>query len=424
MSSLDLLSNMNRVQTPFIVAEIGGVSFGVYNSKNKNSYYSNEYYNKAITYPNFMESLSINKINGTVNTYTLRMVYAIRNGDDPNLLEKVFSKAKESRTIYLSYGDLSVPNYIYKREEALITDIKSDIDFSGSKIHYIIQCTSKGLLTASNKYSFPKRVAKPSDVIRELLYNNLYGLSDVFYGMKDKEKVLQKHLIPSDDVVTTIEAKLNVNILDYLEYLVNCMSPSSQQLKSILNSALYKICVIDDINDELGGPYFKIVRVSNNIQKDSLNVYTIDVGYPDKNIVLDFSISDDQVYSIFYDYSKKLDMPQYVQRIDNSGNIVSEYSPTLSNTRGLMKTTAVDKNWWTNLVNYPIRASITIKGLLRPAILMSYIYIDARFFGNQHYASGYYLITKQIDDISKSGYKTTLSLLKVGGEFIGNQSNN
>ena len=420
MSSLDLLSNMNSVQTPFIIADIGGVSFGIYNSNNKNSYYSGEVYNKGVTYPNFMESLSVNKINGTVNTYILRMVYAIRNGDDPNLLEKVFSKAKESRTMYLSYGDLSTPNFVYRKEEVLITDIKSDIDFSGSKIHYTIQATSKGLLTGSNKYSFSKRVAKPSEVIREILYNNLYGLTDVFYGMKDKQKVLEKHLIPSDDVVTTIEAKLNINILDYLEYLVNCMSPSSQDLKNILNKALYKICVIDDITDEFNGPYFKIVRVSRNIQQDTLNVYTINVGYPDKNVVMNFRIEDDQVFSIFYDYSKKLDMPQYVQRIDNEGNIVSEYSPTLSNTRSLMKTTAEDKSWWTNLVNYPIRASITIKGLLRPAILMSYIYIDARFFGNQHYATGYYIITKQTDDISKSGYKTTLSLLKVGGETIGN----
>ena len=70
------------------------------------------------------------------------------------------------------------------------------------------------------------------------------------------------------------------------------------------------------------------------------------------------------------------------------------------------------------MVNYPITATLKIKGLIKPAILMSYVYIDARFFGKQHYASGYYIITKQTDNIDSTGYRTTLSLLKVGGESI------
>lgn len=422
--SLDLLSDMYRVETPFIIAEIAGVSFGVYDASTKNYTYGNSSYNAlGVVYPNFMKNLTITKINGTVNTYTLNMVYAIRNGDDPNFLEKVFSKAKNDRTITLSYGDLSMPSFIYRKEEAIMTDIKSDIDFSGSKITYTIQCTSKSLLTNGTKYNFPKQFAKPSDVIVDILYNRVYGLIEIFYGMTNKAKVLQDQLIASDDIAVTIDAKQNIGILDYLQYLVNCMTPANQPQDTVIKDAMYRICVVDDTSDKYGGPYFKVTKLSRNIQPNTLDVYTINVGFPDKSVVLDFQIQDNQVFSIFYDYANKIGQPEYIQRIDNKGNMVSEYSPGFSNSKQLLRTTTADKLWWTNMINYPISATIKLKGLIRPAILMSYVYIDARFFGAQHYASGYYIITKQVDNISASGYRTELSLLKVGGETYGNQSN-
>ena len=88
--NLDLLSNMNRVETPFIIAEFGGASFGVYQTSSKNIVGSNNSLANTVgvMYPNFMKSLQVTKINGTINTYTLQMIYQIREGDDPNLLER------------------------------------------------------------------------------------------------------------------------------------------------------------------------------------------------------------------------------------------------------------------------------------------------------------------------------------------------
>ena len=408
--SLDLLSNMNRVETPFIIAEIGGVTFGVYDKNVRGNIL-------GVTYPNFMKSLTINKVNGTVNTYNLQLVYAITAGDDPNLLEKIFSKARNDRTIYLSYGDLSMPTYIYKREKAMIIDIKSNIDFRSSKINYTINCVSSSALASSANFNFPKRFGKPSDIIKELLYSNTYGLLEIFYGMKDKSLVLQNNLIASDDAAVTIEAKTNITPIQYIQYLVDCMIPNNQSALQVLNSAVYKINVVDDVSGVYEGPYFKIVRIADNIQKDSIDVFTVDIGYPDKSVVLDFSINDSEAYSIFYEYTKDVKQPEYIQRIDNQGNLISEYSPAFSNSDTLLRTTSEDKTWWTNMVNFPITATLRIKGLIKPAILMSYIYIDARFFGREHYSSGYYVITKQTDEISAGGYRTTLTLLRTGKVF-------
>lgn len=48
---------------------------------------------------------------------------------------------------------------------------------------------------------------------------------------------------------------------------------------------------------------------------------------------------------------------------------------------------------------------------------MQYLRLNVIFpGGNKHIASGLYIVTKQVDDISSSGYKTTLSLTKIGGD--------
>jgi hypothetical protein len=70
------------------------------------------------------------------------------------------------------------------------------------------------------------------------------------------------------------------------------------------------------------------------------------------------------------------------------------------------------------MTKYPIKASITIQGLLRPAMLMSYVRLNVIFpGGNKHISSGLYLVTEQKDRIDGSvGYKTTLQLTKISGD--------
>lgn len=65
------------------------------------------------------------------------------------------------------------------------------------------------------------------------------------------------------------------------------------------------------------------------------------------------------------------------------------------------------------MIKFPLTASITIKGLLKPVMLMDYIKINVVFYGNKHITSGIYAITGQQDILSGSGFKTTLSLVRV-----------
>lgn len=65
------------------------------------------------------------------------------------------------------------------------------------------------------------------------------------------------------------------------------------------------------------------------------------------------------------------------------------------------------------MTQYPISAELTIKGLLRPSILMTYLKVNVLFYGKPHIATGTYMITQQVDSLSSSGYKTVLTLKRI-----------
>ena len=145
-------------------------------------------------------------------------------------------------------------------------------------------------------------------------------------------------------------------------------------------------------------------------------MYEIDIGYPTANIVTSFTVNTNDAYTILYEYSKKIKQDEYSYRINDDGEYEYIYNPTLSNSVDLYRTTQADKNWWSQVTSYPISATVTLKGLLRPAILMTYLKLNVYFYGRKHNTSGVYIITKQEDSISSAGFKTTLSLTRIQGD--------
>lgn len=416
--ALNILSGTSRVEVPFIVVQIGDYTFGMYDKAKVNLEREGKYYAAIkITYPNYMESLQIAKVNGNLNSYTLTLVYPITEVDDPNLIDRVLSTVSSSRKIKFTYGDCSTPTFLYRDEEALITDVRTNMDIGSSRITYTIKAVSSSMTLASAVDDFPRyENMQPSELILALLREKSLGLTDVFYGMQDVEKVQQLKLIPRTDKSVTIEARSNINVLDYLNYLVSCMISTNDETNTIQGTAQYVLTVHDDISGKLDGPYFKITELQTQVASNSsIDEYVIDIGYPNKELVSNFTVDDDQAYAILYKYSKKVDRKDYVYRIDDSGALKEIFSPAISNSSQLLETTAADRNWWSQMTQFPIHATLTIKGLLRSAVLMSYIRVNVYFYGRKHSSSGLYVITKQVDSVSKRGYSTTLSLVRVGG---------
>lgn len=416
--STNLLSYPSLVETPFIVVTVGDYTFGYFNRKNIKQ---SSGILSHITYPNFMESLSVTKVNGTVNQYTITMIYQIQAGDDPNLLDKIFSSVGYSK-IKISYGDYSSPsfNQFYKEEEALITKIQSNVDFGNSRITYTISCTSSSMSIYATTLNFPYHKSyKPSDLIWQMLEQNVGGITDLFYGMKSEVLVRSLGLIASDDQAVEIQAKQDMDPLSYINYLVTCMIANSNSNAAILTDSSYYMTIHDDVYGEnsLNGPYFKVSKVTSNTSTiSSADVYEVDIGYPSDNMVTSFRLSDDNSWALLYKYSEQVDQQQnFVYRINSEGRIEQRYSPNISTNTSFI-TTPAQMSWWTKMTQFPVTATLEIKGLVRPAILMTYVRINALFYGQRHVSSGLYVITKQVDTVSKGGYKTTLTLLRVGGD--------
>ncbi|MBO7079922.1 MAG: hypothetical protein J6W64_08960, partial [Bacilli bacterium] len=157
-----------------------------------------------------------------------------------------------------------------------------------------------------------------------------------------------------------------------------------------------------------------IIKTDNNI-KDS-EAYTIDIGFPGNTLVTDFRVENDEQYSIYFDYQQELYPEEYVSRLNNMGEYEDVYAPVISSGNEHFETKENDKNWLSKLTSFPIRCSITLKGLIKPVVLMSYVKLNVLFFGKKHIVSGLYVVTKQEDNVSASGFRTTLNMLRVAGD--------
>ncbi len=414
MATIRLNSVPTLVESPFIIVTIGKYTLGSYTGNKTTTSLGML---AQVNFPNFVNSLNITKVNGTVNTYTIGIVYQIAPGDDPNLIDKIFSSVSDTRKLSLSYGDWRNPASIYKEETALITNVTSSLDMSASRITYTVQCVSDALSLASAIYDFPAREAKPSDIIKEMIKDVSYGLLSVFKGMVDFQRVLTSGLIASNDKKVKIEARQNMNIIEYLNFLVGAMTPVDSKSKdTIIQSGNYFLAIHDDITNALGGTYFEVKEVKADTKVSNYDVYEVDVGYPGDNFVTQFSLTNNQQYTILYDYAGKIEQTKYIYSIDNNGQLTTQYAPSIARSKSLQKVTEQNKNWWTKVTQFPIEATLTIKGLTRPSILMSQVRINTVMYGQKHISSGLYIITKHQDKLDSNGYTTTLTLLRIGGD--------
>lgn len=413
----NLLSTSTLVESPFVIMQVGDYTFGSY----QEDHYVNG--NIGIQFPNYITGLQVTKVNGSVNSYTISMTYQIQAGDNPNMIDEIFS-TNGYNTIYLSYGDWNMPTFIYKKESALITKLSSKVNFANYNINYTITAVSNAVSTAAASYYWPTRNGKPSNIIHEILYagNSKYKLLDVFPGMKD-QSVVEEMLNGLNDATVRIEGKQSMDPISYLNYLVSCMnSVSSFNNQSVLKNATYYFVIHDDVDNERGGAYFTIDKVSTTQSTlASYDTYEIDIGFPDinktnNNYVTDFQVNNDNSWALLYDYSEKVSLSNTVYGIDKDGQIYTEYSPNITTSTKTYTTTPEQRTWWTNMTQFPISATLTIKGLLRPSMLMTYLKVNTFFYGHKHITSGLYIITKEVDSINSGGYKTTLSLTRIAGD--------
>ena len=422
LDQIDLLSNLSRVQVPWIKVTIADeYTFGVFDAKTRAliSDEKNTYLRAFnVEYPNYVKNLKVTKVNGQINKYTLGISYPITQFDDPNFFEKVFSRANSTRKIVFSYGDMSQPGFLYKNEEAIITKVGQTFNLEQSRIDYTVEAVSAAAIktTGSANFIAPGKKVKPSDEIKRI-FNQDTTLQNMFTGMPVSK--LDEY-IAGDDQAVELESKEGIATLDYINYLVSCMRTTDAP--EGLPTANYILTIHDNTANsnesavgENTGPFFKVTKIDKKLDKDGAFILT--VGYNTSTIVTQFSLENNENYSIYYDYQNELHPKKYIRRLNNMGQWEDEYCPIVTTSVELKRSTTAKENWWKLITSYPINASVTIMGLLRPATLMQYVRLNVVFpGGHKHTSSGLYLVTKQEDNINEQGYYTTLGLTKIGGD--------
>lgn len=393
-----LLSFVDTViEAPFVELNIGGYTIGSFKGD-------------LDLYPNYISDLQVSRQNGIINQYTIRLSHQIRPGEDSNLLDELFSTVNYDK-ITIKYGDANSGIY-FQDMNAMITNISMNRNYTSMNISYTVEATSEGELIKTFMTSFPAVTDRPSNVLRDLIYNNPQTSNVVlsaFPGMRNRMFVESNGLIPTNDSIVDIDSQQNVNVLDYINFLVGCMSNQVVETGMLRNSIYYSTFIDNDPTNP-DGAYIKVTEVFADVNPYKLanNVYNITIGYP-QDIVYSFSVDSTDSWELLYKNNQKV--TEYYYTITNNGDIKKQYSPTLESSTEIIN--EINKNWWTQMIKFPLTAQLTIKGLVKPVMLMDYINIDVVFYGQRHITSGVYAITGQTDFLSGSGYKTTLSLVRV-----------
>lgn len=389
VASTSLPTSISYVESPYVSVTIGGRTIGIKNGSK---------------YPDYIQGIKCRKTNGSVNEYQVSLVHQIAPGDNPNYIDELISKTGYNEII-LTFGD-SHNNVNFRDVKCMITNVTTAFDFVGSRITYTIFCTSFALLSSTSKYTYPARKDKPSNVIREVLYNKANSnLLEAFPNMRSKSYVESKGYLPNNDKVVNIDEVSNTNPFNYLVHLVSLMQNESDKSKSS-----YYLSV----EDSLG--VFKVLEVDNNITNlNSQFMYEVNVGYPDNNQVYDFSAKTNYAWAMAYKSDAGINNYKYT--IDSVGELHR------LNTRAIYKNNSVNStggiqsyNLWEQLTSYPIQATLTCRGLVKPLLLLQYVKINVIFQGSTRITSGVYIVTQQDDTLDSQGFRTTLSLLRVAGD--------
>lgn len=382
----DLLQFPSLVEAPLVNIDFNGYVIGTLG-------------NTGDAYPNYITSIDVNKMNGKIHQYTIQLTYGIRLGDDPNLIDELLSSVGYTKPIKILYGDASNPSMLYKEESAFITEVKMNENVGSSSINYTINAISASANLLASQHVYPTRVDKPSNIIKEVIRTDK-AIKESFPLMTEAF-ISQNHLIPSDDMTIKISGMQDVDAITYINYLTSCM-------QSMTGDKTYAV--------NYCGDYFSIDVISKDGSND---FYEIDIGYP-SSIVMDFAIKENTYWPAVYEYNASIP-GQWNYSINNSGDVIKRQELNLTKNKRFNVTTMTDAQWWKQVTEYPITAGLTIKGLVKPIILGSYIKINTLFYGEVDLASGLYFVVGQKDTLTSSGYRTTLELLRVGdtGQIYG-----
>ena len=373
---------LNPIEAPFVELTIGGYTFGV---KSRDD-----------AYPNYISGLNVTRTNGSMNEYTINLTHQVSPGRNPNFIDELLAKNSYEK-IRIKFGDAN-SNVIFTDEDALLTGSTVNFDFASCNIKYTISATSSAMTMATHKQNFPAVVDKGSNIIKSLLADSSTGLGKAYPKMTNQTYVAKNNLIPTDDAVISIDAVANMNPISYINLVVSAMKSLSND-----KSTFYLL---------LENEQFRVYEVEVGNAAYNAELYEVNINYPDDSQVFSFNDNVNYSWPLAYEYGGNV--TDYSYLINNNGSVQTYPLDSSS----MFKYTGQDNisdNWWKDVTEFPITATLECRGLLSPLLLMTYIKVNCLYYGSQRLTSGVYIVTGQQDTLTGSGYRSTLYLTRVAG---------
>ena len=277
---------------------------------------------------------------------------------------EITARKKIGSTLDESAVKLYLTKVVGDSEEEVLLDKYSELPQTSrvTEDKYIEKTIYTGKVPANStnyEQAFKLRMWIDSDV-------NFSQLEDGSYPYNDKEftvtvnvyanaKVVTEEdkLLEQNNEISSVKAENAIAVIPYSdEYDYEIGLPSGTTETSL------------NIETESPDTEVKVEKIDKNVERP--DAYTITVGYNTREIVTNFQIENNENYALLFDYQNEINPKKYVRRLNKQGQWEDEYCPIMTSNNTTGQSTISDENWWNLITQYPINASITILGLLRP----------------------------------------------------------
>jgi len=346
-----------------------------------------------------------NQKNGTglANNITIDLGYmpTLKNGTyNVDYIDKILcSKYGTLCNFDLRYGYSFEGSYNHVQTilySGIITNYT--VEVRNGLLTYHLTATSTLINNLEDKYNFEtKENMRCTDVAVDVLKNYVKGYTIEF----------DDGVEGTDCVLETVDGATDSTVFDYVKTLLGSAIHKSQA--NIENIDIKDKITYNFIIEESNKKRIRITKFDpKSIKQDELLVFNwMDKG---NNLVVDFSFNFNGSILMSSSY---LDKTSVRIALDSEGNEI------LTTTSGSAIKASSDisakKNTWAQAVNnLAYTASLTMIGLPCEVQIGTYVKIIPLIYGEAHMSAGYYLIQKMTDNISTSGYLTTIELMRIG----------
>lgn len=397
------------INTPFVEFTINGTTFATY----KNQDY---FMQMSCTYAGVGND-PIVMSGGQGNQFSIQLVYMPKPNQDPNYVDELLAGVTaDNKLCTLRFGYSGIPGYNLTSStyDCIITGYS--LTLQNNFLYYTIQCVSQGLIFREKRFTFYKgKDVNPIDWIYRCWsksgVDKYYGLEidqDIYGHVEEMDIGYNKD--NEGNIIDNTNTLADVTVFQFLTTILENVKDRDD------DNAVYWYELCDSTDKKVVMIHRTVIESDDNLEK--LASFTFDWGgnHQDNstnNLVLGFECDYKGEMNIAVSdknfFEKKFGIDStgnelYASGYNNYEYLVPDY---------LRVDYARNSKFWSRAVTWAYTAQLEILGVPADIPIGAYIEVNPLIYGRKHHTAGVYAIVGARCDISASGFRTNLSLMKL-----------